>query len=47
MIAPHDWPAPVKQAVLTGATLLVIAAYMLMCAGSTLLIGALFSQLGP
>ena len=47
MIAPHDWPKPVKQTVLTGATLLVIAAYMLMCAGSTLLIGALFSQLGP
>jgi len=47
MIAPHDWPKPVKQTVLTGATLLVIVAYALMCAGSTLMIGALFSQLGP
>jgi len=47
MIAPHDWPKSVKQCVLTGATLLVIVAYVLMCAGSTLMIGALFSQLGP
>ncbi len=47
MIAPHEWPKPVKQTILTRVTLLVIAAYMLMCAGSTLLIGALFSQLGP
>jgi hypothetical protein len=46
MIAPHDWPKPVKQTVLTGATLLVIVAYALMCAGTTLFIGALFSQLG-
>lgn len=47
MLAPHDWPEPVKQLVMTGATLLVIVAYMLMCAGSTLLITALFSQLSP
>jgi hypothetical protein len=47
MIAPHNWPKPVKQCVLTGATLLVIVAYTLMCAGSTLFIGVLFSQLGP
>ncbi len=47
MIAPHDWPEPVKQFVMTGATLLVIVAYMLMCAGSTLLIAVLFSQLSP
>jgi hypothetical protein len=47
MIAPHEWPEPVKQTILTGATLLVIVAYALICAGSTLLIGALFSQLGP
>jgi hypothetical protein len=47
VIAPHDWPRPVKQTVLTGATFLVIAAYMLMCAGTTLLIGELLSQLGP
>ncbi len=47
MIAPHDWPEPVKQLVMTGATLLVIVAYMLMCAGSTLLIAVLFSQFSP
>jgi len=46
MIAPHNWPKPVKQCVLTGATLLVIVAYALLCAGSTLLISALFSLPG-
>jgi hypothetical protein len=44
MLAPHDWPKPVKQCVVTGATLLVIVAYMLMCAGGTLFIAALFSR---
>ncbi len=47
MIAPHDWPEPVKQLVMTGATLLVIVAYVLMCAGSMLLMSALFSQFSP
>jgi hypothetical protein len=47
MLAPHDWPKPFKQFVLTGATLLVIVAYMLMCAGSTLLIATLFSWFSP
>jgi hypothetical protein len=47
MLAPHDWPKPVKQFVLTGATLLVITAYLLICAGSTLLMSALVSQFSP
>jgi hypothetical protein len=47
MIAPHAWPKPVKQFVLTGAILLVIIAYLLMCTSSTLLISALVSQFSP
>jgi hypothetical protein len=47
MLAPHDWPEPVKRFLLTGATLLVILAYMLLCAGSALLTAALFSQIRP
>jgi hypothetical protein len=47
MLAPHNWPKSFKQLVLTGAILLVFAAYMLMCAGSTLLIATLLSQLNP
>jgi len=46
MITPHAWSKPVKQFVVTGATLLVIVAYALMCAGSALLMAALFSQFG-
>jgi hypothetical protein len=44
MIAPHAWPKPVKQFVLTGAILLVIIAYLLMCTGSTVLMSTLASQ---
>lgn len=47
MLVLHDLPKPVKQFVLTGATILVIAAYMLFCAGSTLMIAALFTQFSP
>jgi hypothetical protein len=47
MLAPHDWPRPVKHLLLTGATLLVILAYILLCAGSAFLTVALFSQFGP
>ena len=47
MLAPHDWPRPVKQLLLTGATLLVVLAYMLLCAGSVILTAALFSQVSP
>jgi hypothetical protein len=47
MFAPHDWPRPVKHVLLTGATLLVVLAYMLLCAGSTLLVAALLSQIRP
>jgi hypothetical protein len=42
MLALHSWPKPFKQLVLIGAILLVVAAYMLMCASSTLLMSALF-----
>jgi hypothetical protein len=42
MLAPHDWPRPVKHLLLTGATLLVILAYILLCAGSAFLTAALF-----
>jgi hypothetical protein len=47
VLAPHEWPKPVKHFLLTGATLLVILAYMLLCAGSTLLVAALLSQIRP
>ncbi len=47
MITPHEWPKPVKRFVLTGATLLVILAYILLCVGSALLAAALFSQIRP
>lgn len=47
MLAPHDWPKPVKHLVLTGATLLVILAYIFLCTGSALLTAALFSQIRP
>jgi len=47
MLAPHDWPKPVKHILLTGATLLVILAYVLLCAGSAFLTAALFSQISP
>ncbi len=47
MLAPHDWPKPVKRLLLTGATLLVILAYVLLCVGSLLLTAALFSQIRP
>jgi len=47
VITPHEWPKPVKHFVLTGATLLVILAYVLLCAGSTLLVAALLSQVRP
>lgn len=47
MLAPHDWPKPVKQLVFTGAILLVILAYMLLCTGSALLTAALLSQIRP
>lgn len=47
MLVLHDWPKPVKQFVLTGATILVIAAYMLFCAGGMLMIAALFMQYSP
>jgi len=46
MLAPHDWPAPVKRLVLTGATLLVILAYILLCAGTGLVTAVLLSQVG-
>jgi hypothetical protein len=45
MLAPHDWPKPVKRFLLTGATLLVILAYALLCAGGALLTAALLSQI--
>jgi hypothetical protein len=47
MLAPHDWPKPVKRLVLTGATLLVIVAYIFLCSGSALLTAALVSQFRP
>jgi hypothetical protein len=47
MLAPHDWPRAVKHMVLTGATLLVILAYALLCAGSVILTAALFSRVSP
>jgi hypothetical protein len=47
MLAPHDWPRPVKQLLLTGATLLVILASMLLCAGSLVLTAALIAQVSP
>lgn len=47
VFAPHDWPRPVKRFVLTGATLVVILAYGLLCAASALLIAALLSQVRP
>ena len=47
VLAPHEWPKPVKRFLLTGATLLVVLAYMLLCAGSTLLVVALVSQVRP
>jgi hypothetical protein len=47
MLAPHDWPKPIKRFVLTGATLLVILAYLLLCAGSALLAATLLLQISP
>jgi hypothetical protein len=47
MLAPHNWPKPVKRLLLTSATLLVILAYALLCAGSLILTAALFSQIRP
>jgi len=47
MIAPHEWPKPVKRFVLTGAALLVILAYVFLCVGGALLAAALFSQIRP
>lgn len=47
MLAPHEWPKPVKRALLTGATLLVILAYLLLCAGSAFLTAVLLSQVNP
>jgi hypothetical protein len=47
MLALHQWPKPAKLVLMTGAIVLVILAYALLCAGSTLLTAALFSQIGP
>ena len=47
MLVIHAWPEPVKKFVLTGATILVIGAYILLCAGSMLMIAALSTQFSP
>jgi hypothetical protein len=47
MLAPHEWSGSVKRFVLTGATLLVILAYLLLCTGSTLLVATLLSYISP
>jgi len=47
VLAPHEWPKPVKRIVLTGAAVLVVLAYALLCAGSLMLTAALFSQIRP
>ena len=47
MIAPHEWPKPIKRLVFTGATVLVILAYASLCAAGWLLSSALLSQVRP
>lgn len=47
ILVPHNWPKPVKRVVLTGATLLVVLAYALLCAGSALLAATLLSPIRP
>ena len=47
MIAPHQWPRPIKRLVLTGATALVVLAYASLCVAGWLLSTALLSQVRP
>ena len=47
MIAPHQWPRPIKRLVLTGATVLVVLAYASLCVAGWLLSTALLSQVRP
>lgn len=47
MLVPHNWPSSVKRVVLVSATMLVILAYGLLCAGSAILAATLISPIPP
>lgn len=47
MMAPHLWPKPLKSLVLSAAVLMVILAYMSLCAGGWLATNAIFLVTGP
>ncbi len=47
MLAPHAWPRPVKEFVVTGAMVLVILTYVVLCIGGWLGAAVLVSFIRP